>query len=118
MQLAVHSLPWLCQEREVIGPQEGRWGGEQQFQEAWGGAQRGSWHVLGHLLQAVLGCLVCVSGVWKVRKSATHEPAWAQLSAVTQLRPISSTHSSDLSSNPAEGEERERESHLESPPVL
>lgn len=52
-------------------------GGGQQLQEAWGGAQRGSWRVLGHLLQAVLGCLVCVSGVWKVRKSATRDPAWA-----------------------------------------
>lgn len=49
-----------------------------------------------------------MSGLWKVRKPATHDPPWAQLSSVTQLRPISNTHSSDLSSNPAEGEEREQ----------
>lgn len=48
-----------------------------------------------------------MSGLRKVRASATRDPPWSQLSAIIQLRPVSNTHSSDLSSNPAEEEERE-----------
>lgn len=77
-----------------------------QLQEAWGGAQRGGWYLLGTCYRQYQDAW-CVSGLRKVRKSATHDPPRAQLSAVTQLRPISNTHSSDLSSNPAEGEETE-----------
>lgn len=62
---------------------------------------RASQHPLGPCyMQYQEACFV--SGLRKVRKSATHDPPWAQLSAVTQRRPISNTHNSDLSSSPEE----------------